>query len=91
MKKTKYCITWLLCLIFVFSMATSVVMGIINKVNAGAIVKKEYYELSYKDLDNITNRRTKPTSSDLPQITVFTYGCGGNLGQWSNNGKANSL
>ena len=85
MKKTKYCITWLLCLIFVFSMATSVVMGIINKVNAGNQEIKEYYELSYKDLDNITNRTTKPTASDLPQITVFTYGCGGNLGHWSHD------
>ena len=85
MKKTKYCITWLLCLIFVFSTISAIGFGLINSVTANGTEKREYYELSYKDLDNITNRSTKPDEKDSPHITVFTYGCGGNLGQWSHD------
>ena len=34
MKKTKYCTTWLLCLIFVFSTISAIVFGIKNTVKA---------------------------------------------------------
>ena len=43
----------------------------------------DYTSLSYTTLDTVTRRAGKPDKS--PQITVFTYGCGGNLSHWSNN------
>ena len=83
MKRIKYLIASLLCLIFLGSIAFSITLN--KRVYAdGVDLTKNYWELTPEELENVTNSRTTP-SNDQPQITVFTHGWGSKPSNWSND------
>jgi hypothetical protein len=85
MKKLRNSIGIILCLIFIVSAVSAIVSGLLTlTVKADTHnYDIDYKTLSYSEFDSATRRTGKPNKS--PQITVFTYGCGGNLGHWSHD------
>ena len=79
MKKIRITTIIILCCIFLTTAASLIFSGL-QTVLADTL---EYCQLSLTTLETETQRGDKPNKS--PQITVFTYGCGGNLAHWSNN------
>ena len=47
-----------------------------------------YWDVSLSTLESETNGTD---TSAAPEITVFTYGCGGELFHWCNNGKSDAF
>ncbi|MBQ9756549.1 MAG: hypothetical protein IJV99_03015 [Clostridia bacterium] len=83
MKRIKYLIASLLCLILLGSIAFSITLN--KRVYADDVdLTKNYWELTPEELENVTNSRTTP-SNDQPQITVFTHGWGSKPSNWSND------
>ena len=93
MKKLRMITIFLLCFIFITSGISAIFTGLL-------IVKAEnntYLTINYSNLHSQTEieedekkYRDNPSFygefiPKSPQITVFTYGCGGNLAHWSNN------
>jgi len=87
MKRLRNCILIILCITFILSAISAIFTGLQTlMVKADTHnYNIDYTSLSYTTLDTVTRRAGKPDKS--PQITVFTYGCGGNLSHWSNNSK----
>ena len=83
MKKARLSVVIVLCITFITSFL-SAILGSVIKAKANTYdYTANYKSLEYSDLDERTRRNDKPNKS--PQITVFTYGCGGYLAHWSNN------
>ena len=83
MKKLRNSIIIALCLTFIVSAISTIFSGLLTVKADTHNYNIDYTSLSYTTLDTVTRRAEKPDKS--PQITVFSYGCGGNLSHWSNN------
>jgi hypothetical protein len=85
MKRLRSSIVIILCVTFLVSAVSAIISGVLTAM-AGTTThdySKDYKTLDYAELDFKTRRDKEPDKA--PQITVFTYGCGGNLSHWSNN------
>lgn len=78
--------------VIILAMALAIIMGLYlllqldwKKVLAEVNYSTPYTSLSDSELDEKSFRTTK--SEELPQITVFMHGLGGNASHWSNNGQ----
>ena len=87
MKKLKNSIVIVLCVTFLVSMLSVLFSGLLTVKADTHNYNIDYKTLSYSRLDEVTRRKDNEKPNKSPQITVFTYGCGGNLGHWSNNKK----
>jgi len=97
MKKLRIVTTFILCSIFLTSAISAIIIGL--PLVRAETEDETYLTVDYDDLHNQTlieddekkyinntflyGKFTPPSA----QIPVFTYGCGGSLSQWSNNGK----
>ena len=86
MKRLRSSIVIILCVTFLVSAVSAIISGVLTAM-AGTTThdyRRNYKTLDYAELDFVTRRRDKEPDKS-PQITVFSYGCGGNLSHWSNN------
>jgi signal transduction histidine kinase len=90
MKRMKLITIWLLCFVFIGSVFGTVINEVLAEGNSENFSwDDEYDEQTFSTLNEKTHRgevaRDENGNIKSPQITVFTYGCGGDISHWSNN------
>ncbi|MBE5765406.1 MAG: hypothetical protein E7339_07440 [Clostridiales bacterium] len=90
MKRMKLITIWLLCFVFIESVFCTVINEVLAQSNEEQFSwDNPYTSNTFYVLDDKTHRDSVAMDENdkvkAPPITVFTYGCGGNLSHWSNN------
>ena len=90
MKIEKRLISCMLTILLFFCCMSSTIANFIGFAS-GTTTTPEYFSsgLLLESLHNQTNRSSK--SNATPEITVFTYGCGGELFHWCNDGESDAF